>query len=405
MSHEYSLAALEKAANRQAAEEAAARAISQARTKLLLGKDAQSAFFATLALRLTARPDWQCETMATDGRSLIYQPGWVQSLPQDELKGVVAHEVMHNALTHPARRHHRDPMRWNIACDLAVNPLLIQAGFQLPSGRLMPGEGKYHQLAPGKSAEEYYGELQGDPLNPNGQSQEPGQGQDPGKCGSVRDPGDESEADARQMEAEWHVAVAQAQQAAKQRGELPGGLARLVEEVLTPNIDWRDVLREFVSRHARNDYAWSPPNSRFIHAGLYLPGLRSEELGDVVLAVDTSGSIGEAELNRFAGEAQGILDAYECELTILYHDTEIQGVEQWTPADGPLVLSPKGGGGTDHRPVFDWLDQQGIAPSCLICLTDMDSLFPETAPAFPVLWASTKPCSNPVFGLCVHVTP
>src|SRR5262249_48403717 len=142
-----------------------------------------------------------------------------------------------------------------------------------------------------------------------------------------------------------------------------------------------------------------------IHAGLYLPGLRSEELGDVVLAVDTSGSIGEAELNRFASEAQGILDAYDCDLTILYHDAEIQGVEHWSPSDGPLVLSPKGGGGTDHRPVFEWLEQQGIAPSCLICLTDMDSLFPETVPAFPVLWASTRLCGNPVFGLCVPVTP
>jgi predicted metal-dependent peptidase len=142
-----------------------------------------------------------------------------------------------------------------------------------------------------------------------------------------------------------------------------------------------------------------------IHAGLYLPGLRSEELGDVVLAVDTSGSIGKEELNRFASEAQGILDAYDCELTILYHDAEIQGIDHWTPAEGPLVLSPKGGGGTDHRPVFDWLSQQGMAPSCLICLTDLDSIFPETAPPFPVLWAVTGPRNNPPFGLCVQVTP
>jgi predicted metal-dependent peptidase len=269
----------------------------------------------------------------------------------------------------------------------------------------VPGDGKFRSLAPGKSAEEYYGELPGDPPRPDGQDPDPGAGNDPGGCGSVRDPGDGSEADARQVEAEWQVALAQAQQVAQQRGELPGGLGRLVQQVLTPRVDWREILREFVSRHARNDYAWSPPNRRFIHAGVYLPGLRSEELGDVVLAVDTSGSIGRKELDRFAGEAQGILDAYDCQLTVLYHDSDIQGVEHWTPADGPLVLAPKGGGGTDHRPVFAWIDEQGLTPACLICLTDMESVFPDPVPAFPVLWAATGNTTSPPFGSCVQIIP
>jgi predicted metal-dependent peptidase len=193
--------------------------------------------------------------MATDGRTLGYHPEWVGSLPLPELMGVVAHEVMHNALTHPARRNHRDPKRWNIACDLAVNPLLTEAGFSLPPSRLMPGEGEYRELPLGKSAEEFYGLLPGDPPGPEGQDQPPGPMEDPGGCGAVRDPGEGSEADAREMAAEWQVAVAQAQQGAKQRGELLGGLARLVEEVLTPKVDWREVLREFVSRTARNDYS------------------------------------------------------------------------------------------------------------------------------------------------------
>src|SRR5581483_5007908 len=118
---------------------------------------------------------------------------------------------------------------------------------------------------------------------------------------------------------------------------------RQIDTILQPILDRRAVLREFVSRLARNDYAWSPPNRRFLHAGLYLPGPRSEELGEVVLAVDTSGSIGEAQLRRFASEAQGILDAYACDLTILYHDREIQGVEHWESCDGPLVLKAVGG--------------------------------------------------------------
>jgi predicted metal-dependent peptidase len=374
-------------------EEQASKALSTARCSLVLGKDARSAFFATLALRLTPVVDWSVETMATDGKSLFYNPKFVNGLSPPELKGVVAHEVLHNALQHHVRRNQREPSRWNIACDCAVNPILVDAGFTLPRGRLMPNEGRFCNLPPGKSAEEYYALLGKDAS---------GEASDPGGCGGVRDPG--SQAEARQSHAEWQIAVAQAHQVAKLRGQLSGGLDRLVDAVLRPKLDWREVLRAFISRLARNDYAWSPPNRRFLHAGLYLPGLRSEELGEVVLAVDTSGSIGQEQLRRFAGETQGILDAYDCDLTVLYHDSKVKRVEHWQPCDGPLVLKPVGGGGTSHKPVFEWIDQQGISPACVVCLTDLYTDFPEHEPRFPVLWAVVG--SNtvmPPFGVRVEL--
>ena len=132
--------------------------------------------------------------MATDGRVLDYNPRFVTGLGPDELVGVLAHEVMHNALAHPGRRGLRDPTQWNVACDLAVNPLLVQAGFALPASRLMPGAGAYAHLPPGRSADEYYALL--GPVHPPTPSddtrtgdgdgeQRPG---DPGGCGSVTDP-------------------------------------------------------------------------------------------------------------------------------------------------------------------------------------------------------------------------
>jgi predicted metal-dependent peptidase len=383
-------AALEQAAARQAAEEQAARALAAARCRLVLGRDARSAFFATLALRLLPEADWTLDTLATDGRKLSYRPDFVTALSPDELLGVLAHEVLHNALAHHTRRDWREPRRWNVACDLAVNPLLLDAGFVLPAGRLLPGEGRYRDLPQGKSAEEYYRLLpeEGDG-NGEGQSQdEEGHGrQDPGGCGGVQSPGDGSPAEARQSQAEWEVAVAQAQQVARQRGALPAGLARLVEEMLQPKVDWRNVLRQFLSSHARNDYSWSPPNRRFIHQGLYLPGLRSEELGEVVLAVDTSGSIGQRELARFAAEVQAILEAFDCTLTVLYHDTDVQKVQYWRSGDGPIRLEPAGGGGTSHVCVFDWIEREGAQASCIVCLTDLYTEFPAVAPCLPVLWA------------------
>ena len=136
---------IEQAASRQAAEERAARALAAARVRLVLGRHARSAFFATLVLRLAPEPAWDVETLSTDGKVLRYFPPFVTALSPDELVGVLAHEVMHCALAHPARRGGRDPERWNVACDLAVNPLLVAAGVVLPPSRLMPGNSPFSQ--------------------------------------------------------------------------------------------------------------------------------------------------------------------------------------------------------------------------------------------------------------------
>ena len=398
-------AAIEQAAARQAAEEQAARALAAARVRLVLGRDAKSAFFATLVMRLAPEPGWDLDTLATDGRVLRYSPPFVTALSPDELVGVLAHEAMHCALAHPVRRAGRDPERWNVACDLAVNPLLLQAGIVLPATRLMPGAGAYAGLDSGKAAEEYYAGLPG-PAGPGpAGGAGPGAG-DPGGCGRVDDPAAPDPAGARRLAAEWRVAVAQARAAAAQRGELPGGLGRSAARVLHPPADWRGVLREFLAEHARNDYSWVRPNRRFVARGLYLPGLHSEELGDVVLAVDTSGSIDDRLLGVFAAEAAAALAAFECVATVLYHDTEVQRVQPWHPADGPLVLDPVGGGGTSHACVFDWLARAGLDPACVVCLTDLDTEFPAAPPAVPVLWAVPGPVpAAPPFGWVVSLAP
>jgi predicted metal-dependent peptidase len=390
-------AALEEAAARQSAEDSAGRAIATARAQLILGRDAKSAFFATLALRLAIKPDWSVPTLATDGRELLFNPGFVNSLGPLLIQGVLVHEVMHNALAHPARRGHRDPTLWNVACDLAINPILREAGMVLPSCRLMPGEGQFAELTAGRSAEEYYATLRRGSDESDDAENDVSPGTDPGGCGQVVDPDQGDSAAARSSEDEWKIAIVQAEQATVGRGDLPAGLARLVREVLHPPLDWRAVLREFLSSQARNDYSWARPNRRFLAQGLYLPGLHSEELGDVVLAVDTSGSIGETILGVFASEANAVLSAYDCSVTVLYHDSQVQKVQGWQSSDGPLVLDPVGGGGTSHVCVFDWLEQSGLVAACVICLTDLETEFPTVPPGLPVLWA--------VVGGRVHQAP
>jgi predicted metal-dependent peptidase len=392
-------AILEEEAARQASAESALKAISAARARLILGRDAKSAFFATLALRLQLVIDWSCETMATDGRTLCIQPEFVTGLSPDELLGVLAHEVMHNALGHPFRRGHRDLARWNIACDLAVNPLLLDAGFTLPSSRIVPGEGDCEKFPKGKSADEYYSLLEENP--PPSQEET---ASDPGGCGSVTDPSDGSPSETESVAGEWQVAVAQAEQAARTRGELPEGLARVVETIQHPQQDWREVLCSFVSTVARNDYSWSRPNRRYLWQGLYLPGFHSDELGEIVIAVDTSGSVNNRQLGQFAEAVNDILEAYDCAVTVLYHDTKVQDVHHRQSSDGPLTLTPVGGGGTSHVCIFDWLNQSAITPACVICLTDLETRFPDEVPMMPVLWAVIGDSkSEPPFGVRVSI--
>lgn len=410
-------------------EKAATERISEARARMVSFKvegvsKPATVFYTSLLLRMEPACDWSLETMETDGEQLRYNPEYVMGLPLPELFGVLAHETLHPALGHHARRGDRDPSTWNLACDAVVNPQLIQAGFKLPPGVAMPGRGQLacvkanHEL----SAEQVYdllqeeqpdpdekpqggdqgagsgdGQEQGQPESGEGQSDAEGQGEgqaqegprDPGGCGSVTEPQDGSPAAAKEAEAKWQVAVAQAADMARKIGTLPGGMDRLIGEVLHPQADWKQILREFVSRFARSERSWASPNRRFIQYGMVLPSLRSEELGDVVVAVDTSGSIRQKELEVFAGELQGILEVYECSLTVLYHDAEVLKVEHWQPTDGPLKLSPVGGGGTSHVPVFDWLTANDHGDAvCMICFTDLATEFPDTEPLTPTLWAA-----------------
>lgn len=411
MSDEFNdaLATLEEQAHRQDAEEKAAKVISECRSKLILGnvrkghKQPSACFFATLALGLEPRPSWTVQTASTDGKMLWYNPDYIMSLPQDAVIGLVAHECGHPMLAHHARMGGRNLERWNAAADLSLNPIIRDSGFVLPDGGFFPGEGKFKDLPPGLSAEEYYellpkkgGDANGDaPGGTGGSGGDDGDGDgdgqpnpDPGGCGGVTKAGDGSPAAARQAEAEWKTKVAQAAQVAKQRGQLPAGIARLVEDLLEPKVDWRDVLREFVNRVAKNDYSMLPPNRRYMTAGLYLPTLRSEELGEIVVAVDESGSIGDDILKRFASELQGILETFDVKLTILHHDAAVNHVQEWSTSDGTIQLEPKGGGGTDHCPVFEWVEERGMTPTCMVCLTDLYSRFPDREPDYPVLWCT-----------------
>lgn len=357
----------------------AAEKITKARAGLVLDLP----FFGSLALRLKCKPDETCQTAWTDGQSIGYNPEFIDPLPLDQVKGLLAHEVMHLACSHHTRRGNRDPKKWNIAGDFAINQILEDSKIALPSGRLL--DPAYR----GMSTDEIYSKL---PIPQEQDGNDGKQGNDPGKCGEIRDAQGKngqkpSEADLSQSEQDWKIAVTQAAQQAKAMGKLPDSLKRLVGEILKPAVDWKDVLRRFVDQSAKNDYSWSRPNRRFIGQGLYLPSLHSEELPPIVIAVDTSGSIDSDIINQFSAEITAILEDYKTSCTVIYCDSKIGHIETFASDDLPLKLNPVGGGGTDFRNVFTFLELHDKLPSCLVYLTDLAGTFPNQEPAYPVLWA------------------
>ncbi len=363
---------------------------ANARSALLIG----APFWGVLSLRLAPVADPSIDTMETDGVSIRYNPDFVASVPRAILRTLIAHETMHCAALHHTRRDGRDPQRWNIACDHAINPLLAQVGFELPEGALID------PAYAGLSAEEIYDRL---PQDAGGN----GDGNDPGGMGGVTDPppaGDDSgqpdqpspgtagapsAAELAKQEESWIIAAAQAAATAKAMGIGAGDTARAIAEQVAPKVDWRDVLRRYLSVAAKSDYAWTPPNRRHIARGIYLPSLRSETLGPVVIAVDTSGSIDDATLAAFSAEIAAILeDAAPEAVHVVYCDDTVAGTESFEPGE-EVCLTPHGGGGTAFRPVFDWVARSDIRPVCAVYLTDLygDDFGPE--PDYPVLWVST----------------
>jgi predicted metal-dependent peptidase len=356
----------------------------KARTALVIAQP----FFGSLALRLKFVEDKSVETTTCDGASIRYNPDFIDGLDRDQLVGSLAHSVMHPALLHHTRRGARDPKKWNQACDHVVNNVLASAGFKLPKGTYQnPAWADY-------TAEHIYTLLPDEPQDNKGQGQGQGDGQnnnapDPGGDGGVSDsPNGQSQSERNNEEAEWKSAVAQAAYVAKQAGKLPGALERMMEEMLKPVLPWKDILRRFMTEKCNDDFSWRKGNRRFIAQGMYLPSRVSDDaMGEIVVVIDTSGSIGEKELNEFSAEIKGIVDELKPEKTVvMYCDAHVAHVDTFG-RDDPLHFAAHGGGGTDFRPPFDYIAKKQMNPRCLVYLTDGYGPFPEehTVP-FPTLW-------------------
>jgi predicted metal-dependent peptidase len=229
----------------------------------------------------------------------------------------------------------------------------------------------------------------------------------PGGFGEIWDATDEhgqtaSPAEKRRQEHEWGIAAEQALRSAKAWGHEPVGIERPLSESRQSQQDWRAILRDFVAATTPADYRWTPPNRRYVASGLYLPSVERRGLGEIVITVDTSGSIGKLELEQFAGEISAISEETQPEgIHVVYCDAAVQNTEQFGPSE-PVRLEPRGGGGTDFCPPFKWVAENNITPVCFIYLTNLCCHSYPEPPEYPVLWVTDSRRTAP-FGETLRI--
>ncbi len=419
--------------------------LASARTRLILDKP----FLGALVLRLPmqAASDTWCPTTATDARRFYYNPNYINALSLDETQFMLAHEALHCALSHFARRQHRVKHRWDLACDYAINPLLVDDGLKPPpNALLMP-------LYKGMTAEEIYPLLddndQSETLDTHAYDSEadggqqgehsdlderdiqqqqqargeqgddgagaepqanakapPSDGASPRGASSERAPGAAADTEAEPetrgdgadspppltpderetLQVQWQQRMAGAAQQAMQAGKLRGELKRMIDHLLQPQLPWRMLLARYMNSITREDYSWARPSRR---EGDYLmPSLRSHQL-DLVVAIDISGSIKDGEMQEFIDEVDALKAQVRARVTLLPCDASLCAgapfrFEPWEQFQRPERLG--GGGGTSFRPVFQWVEQQGLRPDLLVYFTDADGEFPAAEPAYPIIW-------------------
>lgn len=359
--------------------------LTTARVGLLL----KQPFFGNMATRmkLIDASDW-CQTAATDGRNFFYNKDFVDGLETKELEFLFGHEIGHCVFDHFGRRGDRNPQLSNIAQDYAINQILVdeKVGKTItkvkicydPQYRGMAWEEIYDKIM--ENAEEIsmedllnqLGDLLDEHLDDGSGSPQDGQNGEGGKEEGKSKKPVISKEEAKKIRDEIKEAMIQAAQAAG-AGRVPGQIQRLIKDLTEPKMDWREVLQMNIQSIVRNDYSFQRVNRKSQHSGAILPGLNNDETIDVAVAIDMSGSIGDADAKVFLSEVKGIMDQYaDYKINLWCFDTEIYNPVEITQDNDQdfLEYQPMGGGGTDFMANWNFMKENDIVPKKFIMFTD-----------------------------------
>ncbi len=378
--------------------------LAAARTRLILEKPFLGSLVMHLPLK-AANAKW-CKTTATDAKNFYYNPDYIGRLSLEQTQFVLAHEAMHCALSHFARRNHRQKHRWDVACDYAVNMILDDERMHGPEHALLnaayrglTAEEIYpvlHEDPPEETMDQHLFDPASDEQGGEGHTRDEGDGQGGsssneregggGRSQAARAPEDVAPSDPGRLDEQWKSRLAAAAQSARQAGRLSPSLVRLVDHLLAPQLPWRALLARYMTSAARDDYSWKQPSRR--ESAALMPRLSSQSV-DVIVALDTSGSVQEEELRAFLAEIDALKGQVRAAITLHACDERLDAQGPWHFAAWEPVCLPEslhGGGGTDFRPLFDWVEREHLRPDLLLYFTDAQGRFPPQEPPYPVVW-------------------
>ena len=399
--------------------------VSRSRLQLMLRHPFLAGAVARLPMKEAIDMPW-CRTMATDGYNIYWNALFCVELNEDELSGVIAHELMHCILGHIDRRGERDRTQWNVAIDHATNLFLLACDITLPNDRLAD------RLYNGLTAEQIYDRLPNAATSRVPSSTVGGEEADNesnsgategiGRCiasggfdvhledgdaeGSAeRNKNMPTEIEKRRIRRELTNEII-----SKMHGLFPGQYEEEFKKAGQSEIPWQAVMAQFISGIQKDDYRLYPFNRKHIWRDLYLPSIGRPGPNHIAVAVDTSGSMNREILGKVLSELDALRSMSECKMTLIECDADIQEVteyEGWEMVNIAFESRPfRGRGGTRFEPVFNWMNDVGSfknpAPEALIFLTDGDAPFPDLRPNYYMMWVFPKSFSREApFGVSV----
>lgn len=374
------------------------------------------------------------KTAATDGWNVTYNSGFISSLRDEECRLVVLHENLHKAYQHLLVWKHlwqQDRDLANVSMDHFVNLALIEedagAGFlRMPAAGIQPDpkfsgwsvDKIFAHLLREKKQQQQQQQGQGSQSATSGPGAQPAPANAPPAAGSPGSGIDEHD---------WEGAAAVPQQvveeraktiqqavlagqtvASRRRGTGAGSSLGAFSDLLAPRVNWREALADWMQDVARGceESSWRKVSRRHLANDTYLPGLTGVSLDTIVVGIDTSGSIwGSDDMQQFAAELASIVERVSPARTIVaYWDDGVRSHQTFEAGAFSLAdCRPAGGGGTDGRSLFRWMENENIRPDCIVVLTDgYVGHWPNTIPA-PTLWAITEPRIVAPVGTTVHL--
>ena len=371
-------------------------------------------------------------TACTNGRDEFYGREFVSKLNDAELRFLVLHEVYHKLFRHLTTWKHlymQDAYLANVSCDYVINLKIVddnyQDGFATMTGEL--AKGCYDRKYVGMDTAQVFHLLRKDqPQGGGGRGgiivigdPEDGDGTPQNGSGSLPDGQEPFDAHdwegAQEMTADEQRDLAReideaVRQGALVAGKMGSGGDRDLEALLEPQVDWREVLREFVQTTCTgSDYStWRKPKRRLLGQGIYMPSTYSEQVGELVVAIDTSGSIQQPEVTAFLSEVKAICDmVHPDKVRLLYWDTQVCGDETYDTHELETLIQStkiKGGGGTDVDCVTEYIREESINAQAAIILTDGELYSGWGQWTMPVLWCVIDNKHKvPDVGKCVHI--